>query len=136
MKRLILTLAAAAMAAGSPIAADLALAKDQGRREARDDRGRGRDRGPPPGWESRRGPPPERYRGPPPRWERHGPPEDRRRVLRPGRQLPQAYGGGRVDDYGRYRLRPPPHGYAWYRVGNDFLLVSLIDGQIFDIIVN
>ena len=33
----------------------------------------------------------------------------------------------------RYRLRPPPHGYNWVRVGDGFALVSP-EGQIFDMV--
>jgi Ni/Co efflux regulator RcnB len=44
----------------------------------------------------------------------------------------QAYRGAVVEDYRRYRLRPPPHGYAWVRMGDGFALISLDDGQIFD----
>ena len=43
-----------------------------------------------------------------------------------------AYRGAVVEDYRRYRLRPPPHGYAWVRMGDGFALISLYDGQIFD----
>jgi len=57
-------------------------------------------------------------------------------MFRPGGYLPPAFRGSMLYDYPRYRLRPPPHGYAWFVVGDDFLLVSLIDGQIFDIIEN
>ena len=45
---------------------------------------------------------------------------------------PQPYRGRVVEDYRRYRLRPPPHGYAWVRMGDGFALISLDDGQIFD----
>ncbi|PZQ63745.1 MAG: hypothetical protein DI570_07980 [Phenylobacterium zucineum] len=45
---------------------------------------------------------------------------------------PQAYRGPVVEDFRRYRLRPPPHGYAWVRMGDGFALISLDDGQVFD----
>jgi Ni/Co efflux regulator RcnB len=48
--------------------------------------------------------------------------------------MPPDYRGAAVDDYGRYRLRPPPRGYAWYRVGGGYALVSIYSGQIFDMI--
>jgi Ni/Co efflux regulator RcnB len=35
-----------------------------------------------------------------------------------------------VQDYRRYRLRPPPRGQQWVRVDNDFLLISLATGVI------
>jgi Ni/Co efflux regulator RcnB len=53
---------------------------------------------------------------------------------RRGARLPPYYQGYVVNDYGRYRLRPPPRGYAWYRVDNDYLLASIATGVIFDII--
>jgi len=45
---------------------------------------------------------------------------------------PRAYQGPVVEDFRRYRLRPPPQGYAWVRLGDGFALISLDDGQIFD----
>jgi Ni/Co efflux regulator RcnB len=45
---------------------------------------------------------------------------------------PQGYRGPVVEDFRRYRLRPPPHGYAWVRMGDGFALISLDDGQVFD----
>lgn len=49
-----------------------------------------------------------------------------------GAYLPDSYRGSVVEDYRRYRLRPPPQGYAWVRMGNGFALVSTADGRIFD----
>lgn len=46
--------------------------------------------------------------------------------------LPDSYRGEVVDNYRRYRLRPPPHGFAWVRVGNGFALVEMGSGRIFD----
>ena len=43
-------------------------------------------------------------------------------------------GGVMIDDYGRYRLRPPPRGYAWVRVGGGFALVAPATGQVFDVV--
>jgi Ni/Co efflux regulator RcnB len=63
-------------------------------------------------------------------------PRGRSRTIRPGGYLPPDYRGAPVHDFQRYRLRPPPHGYAWVRSGNAFLLVSLIDGQVFDVVVD
>lgn len=40
--------------------------------------------------------------------------------------------GGVVDDYRRYRLRPPPQGYDWVRMGNGFALVERGSGRVFD----
>ena len=39
-----------------------------------------------------------------------------------------------MDEYWRYHLRRPPFGYHWVQVGDDFLLVSVSSGVIFDII--
>lgn len=56
------------------------------------------------------------------------------RDARRGGYLPDNYRGGAVDDYQRFRLRPPPRGYAWVRVNGGFALVSVVDGRIFDVI--
>jgi Ni/Co efflux regulator RcnB len=53
---------------------------------------------------------------------------------RRGGYLPRSFSGEIVDDYRRYRLRTPPAGFAWVRVGNGFALVSMADGQIFDMV--
>ena len=57
---------------------------------------------------------------------------------RRGAYLPQSYRGNGywVNDYNRYRLRPPPRGYRWHRVNNDYLLVAIATGLIFDVIIN
>jgi Ni/Co efflux regulator RcnB len=39
-----------------------------------------------------------------------------------------------ISDYGRYHLRRPPRGYYWYRAGDDFVLVAVATGMIFDVI--
>ena len=117
MKRLLLCLAAVVVAAASPVAVDLAHAKDQSQRA--EQRGRGPDRG-----ERRR-----EYEGP-----RGYPAPYARPRIRPGGRLPPDYRGAQVYDFHRYRLRPPPHGYAWYRTPGAFILVSLVDGQVFDVI--
>ena len=43
-------------------------------------------------------------------------------------------GGAMIDDYARYRLRAPPRGYAWVRVGGGFALVAPATGQVFDVV--
>jgi Ni/Co efflux regulator RcnB len=55
---------------------------------------------------------------------------------RRGGYLPSYYRGGGyvIQDYGYYRLRPPPRGYYWYRAGNDYVLAAIATGLIFDII--
>ncbi|MET0274616.1 MAG: RcnB family protein [Phenylobacterium sp.] len=70
--------------------------------------------------------------GPPPGYGGYERPRSSYGVRRGGYLPPQAPGYV-VEDYGRYRLRPPPRGYDWVRVGDDFLLVAP-DGQIFDMI--
>ena len=161
MKRLILSLVAAAAIAG-PVAA-IAQSWDRGDRrggerheeyrggERHDEYRGGGYRGP-----ERR----EDYRGPERRdWDDHrnngyyynnrwyyGPPPSayyRDPYYRPGYLawrrggvLPPYYRGYVVGDYYRYHLRPPPRGYAWYRVGDDYLLAAITTGLIFDIIAH
>jgi Ni/Co efflux regulator RcnB len=43
-------------------------------------------------------------------------------------------GGDVIQDYGRFRLRPPPRGYAWVRTGGGYALVSSATGQVFDVV--
>ncbi|MFN4178076.1 RcnB family protein [Phenylobacterium sp.] len=125
MRRLLLTLAALAATAGAPFAVDAAFAKDNG------PRGRGHGGG---SWEGAQG----HGRGPEGRrWERpdYGspPPPLPPRTVRPGGYLPPQYRGAPVEDYPRYRLRPPPEGYAWRRMGDAFVLMDR-NGRVFDII--
>jgi Ni/Co efflux regulator RcnB len=54
--------------------------------------------------------------------------------LRQGEKLPDAYRNQIVYDYDRYHLRRPPSGYAWYRVGDLFVLASMSTGVIFDVV--
>ncbi len=75
------------------------------------------------------GPPPQAYYGNP--YYRPGYASWRR-----GSSLPPYYRGYVVNDYHRYHLRQPPRGYAWYRVGDDYLLAAIASGIIFDIIAN
>lgn len=75
------------------------------------------------------GPPPQAYYGKP--YYRPG-----YAAWRRGSQLPPYYRAYVVQDYPRYRLRRPPAGYAWYRVGDDYLLAAIASGVIFDIINN
>lgn len=69
-----------------------------------------------------------------------GPPAYQRRSPAPGYAprrggvVPPQYRGAVVPDYGRHRLRPPPPGFAWVRMGDRYLLVSRSTGQIFDVI--
>lgn len=95
--------------------------EDRGYRDDRDDREGGRrwDAGPrdayaPPGFARRQAPP------------GYG--------VRRGGQAPPEYRDREVSDYGRHRLRPPPPGYTWVRMGNRYALVSRSTGQIFDVI--
>jgi Ni/Co efflux regulator RcnB len=137
IRRLLITLSALVVVAAAPLHGSLAEARERGGDRGHQGGGRGHDgdrRGPP----DRRGPD-RRYEGR--RYEDRG--EFRREFaprrafrVRPGGFLPPSYRGAILYDYQRFRLRPPPHGYAWFVVGNDFLLVSLIDGRIYDVIVN
>jgi Ni/Co efflux regulator RcnB len=157
MKRLLLSIAAAAAVAAPIAAASEAAAQPRDRWERRDDRGdrwdrrdgrdgrwdrrddRRGDRRDNRGWDRNRyngyyyrntwfyGPPPPSYYGN--QSYRPGYASWRR-----GAVLPVYYRDYRVNDYYRYRLRPPPRGYAWYRVGDDYLLTAIASGLIFDII--
>lgn len=161
MKRLLLLMAAvASVTAATPPAAFASARDDQdrgrepadrGRGERRDDdRGRGRDedanrsRAPVLGYGDER----SRY-APRPRYEPRPRDDERPRygggprpqgfaspppAARRGGYLPRNFSGEVVDDYRRYRLRTPPAGFAWVRVGNGFALVSMADGQIFDMV--
>lgn len=159
---ILLLAAAASVASAMPLAAPaLARDGDQGgrgRAERSDGRGRGAERGearrgqaeargpsrreaPPrdddegpryvderPRYEERRGDGgrPNYMQGPRPNYMRPAPGSGRRGYL------PDSYQGDVVENYQRYRLRPPPHGYAWVRMGNGFALVEMGSGRIFD----
>jgi Ni/Co efflux regulator RcnB len=77
--------------------------------------------GPPPGYYAPRNQPPPGYYAP-------------RGQPRRGGYLPPEARGGVVQDYGRYRLRPPPRGYAWVRSGHAMMLMDMDTGQVFDVI--
>ncbi len=49
-----------------------------------------------------------------------------------GQRLPSAYRDSRyvVNDYNRYGLRQPPHGYQYVRSGNDVVLAAVAGGLI------
>ncbi|HRD29421.1 MAG TPA: RcnB family protein [Caulobacter sp.] len=165
MKRLILALTAAATVAGPmAFAATDALAQDHGRYDRRDDRWDRRDDRRHDRWDRRDhrrddrrdrrwdsrtrwdrgrhngyyynnrwhyGQPPAAYYGRPGYYPGYN-------AWRRGAYLPPSYRGRGyvVYDYGRYRLRPPPRGYYWYRDGDDFLLAAVATGLILDVIVN
>ena len=155
MKRLLLTIAAvASVAAPMALSATDAFAQDRGRYDQRDDRrGRYDHRDDRRGRDDRRD---DRYDS---RWDRgrhngyyynnrwsYGAPPSNyygRPGYRPGYNawrrggyLPSYYRGNGyvIQDYGYYRLRPPPRGYYWYRAGNDYVLAAIATGLIFDII--
>lgn len=164
MKRLILTMATAALVAGPMLATATEASAQQRwdrRDDRRDDRWDRRDdrrddrrwdrrddrrddrRGDNRGWDGRRyngyyyngrwayGPPPQSYYGNP--YYRPGYAAWRRGAYLPGYYRGRGYV---VYDYGRYRLRPPPRGYYWYRVGNDYLLAAIATGLIYEVIAN
>jgi Ni/Co efflux regulator RcnB len=156
MKRLILTLASIATIA-TPLVATSANAQSRDRHDDRwerhhdDDRWDRQDR-----WDDRRD-----YRegrrhrhhswdynhhngyyynnqwsyGPPPRvYYDQGYYQPGYNAWRRGSVLPTYYRNNYVSDYGRYRLRAPPRGYAWYRAGDDYLLAAIATGLIYEII--
>ena len=152
MKRLILSLAAVATLAGPLVAvATSAQAQSYGRdhwdrgdgrydrsgdrwdhRDGRYDRrdwDRGRHNGYYYGNRWTYGPPPQAYYGNP--YYRPGYNQWRR-----GAALPPYYRGAPIYDYGGYRLRQPPRGYAWYQAGDDYILAAIATGIIFEIIAN
>ena len=158
MKRLLLSIAAVAAVAG-PIAAASTEASAQPRRdgwERREDRWDRRDDRRGDRWDRRddrrddgrwdnRGWDRNRYNGyyyrntwfygpPPPAYYGNQSYRPGYASWRRGAVLPGYYRDYRVNDYYRYRLRPPPRGYAWYRVGDDYLLAAVASGLIFDII--
>ena len=47
-----------------------------------------------------------------------------------GKRLPPSYRHDVVRDYGRHRLAPPPRGYNWVRVNNEYLLIGIASGII------
>lgn len=90
------------------------------RERRREERGRGRDDDAPP-WAGSR-----RYEGPP----RYAP----RPAWRRGGYLPPGSRGVRIYAYDRHRLRPPPSGFIWYQVGDDYLLTETVTGRIFEVV--
>jgi Ni/Co efflux regulator RcnB len=140
MRRL-LTIAAIAATLGSASLAGVAAAREHGDRGGH---GGGHEGGGPPPWAHGGG----GGRGGPGwapggggRWERgpvppppqpYGPP--RGYGVRRGGYLPPQARGGVVQDYGRYRLRPPPPGYGWVRSGRSVMLMDMGTGQIFDVV--
>jgi Ni/Co efflux regulator RcnB len=147
MRRLIAMLATAALIGGPLAMGGTAQARDHrdggGERRAEGGRGReaapvargedrgGRERGGPQrDGEARRnyggprgdnGPPPQTYA-----------PQNAPNARRGGYLAPEA--GGPVADYGRYRLRQPPRGYAWVRTADGYAMVSIATGQVFDVV--
>jgi hypothetical protein len=139
MRRL-LTIAAIAATLGSASLAGVAAAREHGDRGGH---GGGHEGGGPPPWAHGGG----GGRGPGwapgggGRWERgpvapppqpYGPP--RGDGVRRGGYLPPQARGGVVQDYGRYRLRPPPPGYGWVRSGRSVMLMDMGTGQVFDVV--
>jgi|SRR5665213_1062678 len=133
----------AVVAAVASLASGAALARDRDDGHRGDGRGggheehggRGGERAAPPAWARGGGgrwerPPAEAY-GPPP--SAYAPPSGYYQPRRGGYLPPQARGGV-VQDYGRYRLRQPPRGYAWVRSGRAMMLMDMNTGQVFDVI--
>jgi hypothetical protein len=77
--------------------------------------------------------------GPPPPPNYHGMYDQGRHEgwYRKGGRIPPSYRGSRyvVNDWNRYRLKPPPRGYQYIRSDNgDFLLAAVTTGAIISII--
>ena len=53
---------------------------------------------------------------------------------RRGAYLPPEYQTFELDEYWNYHLRRPPLGYHWVQVGDEYLLVSVSTGLIFDVV--
>jgi Ni/Co efflux regulator RcnB len=152
MNRLMPIVAALAVLTGPMVMGGEALAKDHGGRGAdhgkrggggdwrgdgerrvRDERRGGYDgpiRGGATGWREDRGGPDRRAR----RSYDEAPAQYAPSPRRGGYMSPEA--GGRLPDYGRYRLRPPPRGFVWVRTGNGFAMVSTETGRVFDVVPN
>lgn len=104
--------------------------RDRGDRDNRGERAYPRDRDERGGGRRWDAGPPDAYA--PPGFARRQPPANY--GVRRGGQVPPGYSDREVSDYGRHRLRPPPPGYTWVRMGNRYALVSRSTGQIFDVI--
>lgn len=52
----------------------------------------------------------------------------------PGQILPPGVRGGQLQDFSRHRLRPPPPGYDWVRVGPDIYLMQRSTGLVLEMI--
>jgi Ni/Co efflux regulator RcnB len=76
---------------------------------------------------------PQAYRGQPYGGQAYAPRASYGRWLR-GQIMPPGYRGDVINDFGRYHLRRPPRGYYWVREGDDFVLVAIGTGLIFEVI--
>ncbi|QIB34411.1 RcnB family protein [Ancylobacter pratisalsi] len=47
-----------------------------------------------------------------------------------GHRLPPGYRQNVVRDYRRHHLAPPPRGYKWVRVNNEYLMIGMVTGLI------
>jgi Ni/Co efflux regulator RcnB len=97
------------------------------RAAAREDRGRADRR------EERREELREERRGESRRLQRP-PPMRQERSFGPGQVLPPAFRRGQLQDFTRHRLRPPPPGYDWVRVGPDIYLMQRSTGLVLETI--
>ncbi len=156
MKRIVLMMAATASVLGALAPAAPAIARDGDRDRRAERQEPARARGVPAARRERdRDPAPQRFDREDRRDDRRGGDDRRRDDERPPRPNymdgprpnymspapgmsgrrgagPDSYRRGVVDDYRRYRLRPPPQGYDWVRMGNGFALVERDSGRIFD----
>jgi Ni/Co efflux regulator RcnB len=70
--------------------------------------------------------------------EYYRPHEYRSYAWRGEERFPPAYYAPRyvVENYGAYRLRPPPRGCHWVRVDNDVLLTAIATGAVIEVVSN
>jgi len=62
------------------------------------------------------------------------PSRERASTWGPGQLLPRSQRREEIQDYGRYRLRPPPAGYDWVQVGRDIYLMQRSTGLVVEAI--
>ena len=116
MKRLVFSLAVACLVAGCVPGAASAAGRSDDARSAKEDS--------------------KEWRADREGKQSHKPGDEFGRTLtpRPGSYLSSGFRASPVADFARYRLRPPPRGFSWFQAGRAFLLVSLADGQVFDVV--
>lgn len=125
--RRLLAVALTALAIGGPLAGDIAAAQGRGRWERDDNRRQSTERR---GVERRQQMERNAPRRMEPQYNRRLEEAPPRAVRRGGYMSPDS--AGPAVDPGRYRLRTPPRGYSWRRVGGGYALVDEYSGQVLD----